>query len=360
LGTATESLYEACLLVAKNEASFPRLSTVLSVFTWLRWFFADRSALLAENLALRQQLAVLRRGSRPRLHAWDRCFWVVLARCFANWRSWLVLVKPATVVGWHRHGFRLFWRWKSRGKPGRPKIPRDVQNLIRRIATENPLWGVPRIQAELRLLGHDLAESTVARYVPRGRRPRSQTWKTFLRNHAEAIAAVDFFTVPTVTFRNLYVFVVLRIDRRQVVHFAVSERPHAAWVARQLREAFPFDTAPKYLIRDNDGIYGAETNRTLTMLGVEEVKITPRSPWQNGYVERFIGTLRRELFDHVIVLNERHLERLLAEFLDYHHDSRCHMALGGNSPNPRAVETVGAVKATPVLGGLHHRYRRTA
>ena len=333
---------------------------MISMFTFLRVCFSGRAALLAENLALRQQLSVLGRASRPRLHVRDRCFWIVLSQFFADWRSWLVLVKPETVIHWHRQGFRLFWRRKTRSKPGRPALPRDVQILIRRVASENPLWGVPRIRAELRLLGHDLAESTVAKYVPKARKPPSQTWKTFLRNHAGDIAAIDFFTVPTVTFRNLYVFLVLRHDRRRIVHFAVHEQPHAAWVAQQLREAFPFDQAPRYLIRDNDGIYGNETVRCLDALGIEEVKTAPGSPWQNAYAERVIGTLRRDLLDHVIVINEAHPERLLSDYLLYYHDSRCHQSLDGNSPNPRSIDPPenGPVVSIPMASGSHHCYRR--
>jgi putative transposase len=229
-----------------------------------------------------------------------------------------------------------------------------------RIAGENPLWGVPRIQAELCLLGHDLAESTVAKYKPKSRKPTSQTWKTFLKNHVGSLAAIDFFTVPTVTFRNLYVFLVLRHDRRRIVHFAVTEQPHAAWVAQQLREAFSFEEAPKYLIRDNDGVYGAETSRCLKSLGIEEIRITPRSPWQNAYAERVIGTIRRELLDHVIIWNERHFQKLIAEFLAYYHESRPHSSLENNCPVRRDIDPPenGDVVSIPMVGGLHHRYRR--
>lgn len=329
----------------------------------LRLVMARRTRLMAENLALRQQLATLHRQSpRPKLRAGDRFFWVLLLRWFRDWRSWLVIVQPDTVVGWHRQGYRLFWRWKSRGQPGRPKIPREVQVLIRQIATENPLWGIPRIQAELRLLGHELAEATVAKYVRRPRKPPSQTWKAFLHNHAYELASVDFFTVPTVTFRDLYVFVVLRHNRRRLVHFNITEHPNAVWVGQQLREAFPFDKAPRFLIRDNDGVYGDEVSRCLKTLGIEEVKTAPHSPWQNPYCERVIGTIRRELLDHVIVLNERHLRRLLSSYQEYYHRSRCHMALDDNSPDPREVETPdrGEVVSIPMAGGLHHRYHRAA
>jgi transposase InsO family protein len=337
------------------------MTFILLLLRLFRNLLASRGSLIAENLALRQQLAVLQpKAPRPKLGLWDRVFWVLLLRGFPDWKAWLVIVKPETVVRWHRTGFRLFWRWKSRGKPGRPMIPKDLQALIQHIADENPLWGIPRIQAELRLLGHDLAESTVAKYVDRPRKPPSQTWRFFLRNHVADIVAIDFFTVPTVTFRNLYVFLVLRHDRRRVVHFAVTEQPHAAWVAQHLKEAFPFDAAPRYLIRDNDGIFGPEVNRCLKNMGIEEVKTAPGSPWQNAFCERVIGTIRRELLDHVIVLNERHLERLLQNYLEYYHVARCHRSLDANSPDPREVEPPekGKVVSMPMVGGLHHRYRR--
>ena len=327
----------------------------------LRLAFIPRATLALEILSLRQQLAASQRtSSKPRFRHSERAFWVLLSRWCHDWRRWLVLIQPATVVRWHREGFRLFWRWKSRGKPGRPTVARDVQALIRRMAAENPLWGVPRIQAELRLLGHDLAESTVAKYVHRPRKPPSQTWRAFLNNHVGSIAAIDFFTVPTATFRNLYVLVVLGHERRRIVHFNVTDQPHAAWVAQQLREAFPFDEAPRFLIRDNDGVYGHKVVKCLDALGIEEVKTAPGSPWQNAYCERVIGTLRRDCLDHVIVLNEPHLRKILTSYLDYYHTARCHQSLDDNSPNPRAVEPPdkGDVIAIPMVGGLHHRYRR--
>ena len=340
------------------------MSMIQALFVLLRAFFGGRAALALENLALRQQLAVLHRSApRPKLRWRDRLFWVWLSRLWSGWREVLVLVKPETVVRWHRLGFRLFWRWKSRGRPGRPTMNREVRQLIRRMSRENPLWGAPRIRAELHLLGHDIAASTVAKYMTRRRdKPPSQTWRTFLRNHVGSLASIDFFVMPTVTFRLLYAFVVLRHDRRRVVHFNVTEHPTAVWVAQQLREAFPFDEAPRYLIRDRDGIYGVEVRRCLKSMGIEEVVIAPRSPWQNPFVERLIGTLRRELLDHVIVLNERHLRRLLRSYLEYYHQARCHRALDQNAPVPRAVEppTTGAVESVPMVGGLHHRYRRVA
>lgn len=324
----------------------------------------SRAALAAENLALRQQLAIYQpRAKRPRLRPRDRVFWAWLSRWWRGWRSALVIVQPATVVGWHRQGFRLYWRWKSRGGAnGRRRMDCRLQALIRRMLRENPLWGAPRIQAELRLFGHHVAESTVALYIDRRRKPPSPTWKAFLANHAKDIAAIDFFVVPTATFRLLYVFVVLSLDRRHVLHFNVTANPSAGWTAQQVVEAFPFDSVRRYLQRDRDGIYGDEFRRRVENLGSEEIISAPHSPWQNPYVERVIGTIRRECLDHVIVLNEAHLKRLLADYLAYYHRSRPHQSLDRNAPLPRQVEPPerGKVVAIPQVGGLHHRYMRRA
>jgi putative transposase len=337
---------------------------------WLKLLMAlargslvNRAALVAENLALRQQLAVLNRTApRPLLQTRDRCFWAVLSWLFTGWPSWLVIVQPATVVRWHQKGFRLFWRWKSSARRGRPPADREIRDLIRRMNRENATWGAPRITSELRLLGCTVAESTVAKYMHRPRRPPSQTWRTFLTNHVGSLASVDFFTVPTITFQILFVFVVLRHDRRRVVHVNVTAHPTAVWVAQQLREAFPFDEAPRYLIRDRDSIYGEEVRRTIRNLGIEEVVTAPRSPWQNPFVERLIGSIRRECLDHVIVLNARHLRRILSAYLDYYNTCRPHLSLERNSPAPRQVEPSdrGHVVAVPQVGGLHHRYQRVA
>src|SRR5262245_1880163 len=251
------------------------MNWICALVMYLRALLRGRLALAAENLALRQQLAVLHRSvPKPKLHDRDRRFWILLARLWSGWQSALLIISPATVVRWHRQGFRYYWRWKSRGQPGRPQIDAEARQLIRRLNRDNPLWGAPRIQAELRLLGHDLAESTVAKYMSRRRdRPPSQTWKTFLHNHVGALAAIDFCVVPTVTFRLLYCFIVLCHDRRRVVHFNVTTQPTSQWTAQQVVQAFPFDEAPRYLIRDRDGIYGAAFRRRIHNLGIEEVVI---------------------------------------------------------------------------------------
>ena len=248
------------------------------------------------------------------------------------------------------------------GKPGRPAIEREIRDLIRRMSRENPTWGAPRILSELLLLGHDVAEATVAKYMVRTRKPPSQTWRTFLDNHVPDIAACDFFTVPTVTFRVLYVFIVLRHDRRQVVHFNVTTNPYAEWTAQQIINAFPYEEAPGFLIRDRDDIYGDHFTKRVEGLGIEEVPTAPRSPWQNPYCERVIGSIRRECLDHMIVLNERHLYRILTDYFDYYHHSRPHLSLDRNSPTPRDVEapSLGEVVSIPQVGGLHHRYTRAA
>jgi transposase InsO family protein len=274
----------------------------------------------------------------------------------------LLIVQPETVISWHRQGFRLYWRWKSRTKQGRPCVDREICDLIRRMSHENPTWGAPRIQSELALLGYTVAESTVARYMTRSPKPPSQTWRAFLANHMKQTAAIDFFTVPTVTFRVLFCFILLSHDRRRILHFNVTEHPTQEWAAQQIVEAFPYDTAPGFLIRDNDGIYGEFFRERVKNMGIDEVRIAPRSPWQNPYAERVIGSIRRECLDHIIVLNEDHLRRILTEYFAYHHEARTHLSLDRNSPTLRKVcpPEQGSVVAKSYLGGLHHCYTRAA
>ena len=339
------------------------MSVLHVFFVLIRNVVADRAELVTENLALRQQLAILEHKSkRPRLRKRDRIFWAWLSRFWSNWRSALLIVQPETVVRWHQQGFKLYWRWKSRKKPGRPKIDAEIRNLIRRMSLENATWGSPRIQSELALLGYTVDQSTVDKYMFRHRKPPSQTWRTFLANHVPDIASIDFFVVSTATFRILYCFIVLRHNRRCVAHFNVTAHPTARWTGQQIVNAFPYDEAPRFLIRDRDGIYGHDFRERVKHMGIEEVVTAPRSPWQNPYAERVIGSIRRECLDHVIVLNEDHLRRILSSYFEYYHESRTHLSLERNSPVPRRVEhpSEGKVIAIPQVGGLHHRYRRAA
>jgi len=326
-------------------------------------FFKTRRRLAIEVLALRHQLGVLKRSvKRPRLTNADRGLWVLLSRRWANWRDALIIVNPDTVIRWHRAGFRKYWAWRSQPKGGRPAIDPQIRALIRRMATAN-MWGAPRIHGELLELGIRVSEATVSKYMPRRRNPPSQTWRSFLENHVDRLVSVDFFTVPTVFFDVLYVFVVLAHHRRRILHVNVTGNPSEAWTGLQMTNAFPWDTAPRYMLRDRDGIYGAVFRHRMEGMGVNEVLIAARSPWQSPYVERVIGTLRRELLDHVIVVSERHLRRLLGRYLDdYYHPCRTHLSLGKDSPAGREVAQpgMGDVIELPVVGGLHHRYTRRA
>ena len=326
--------------------------------------FRGRAVLQLELLALRHQLATIERTSpRPSLRLADRLLWVILSRILPNWREVLVIVKPETVVGWHRKGFRLYWTWKSRRRrDGRPTVPLEARDLIRRMSRENPLWGAPRIHGELLKLGIEVSQATVSKYIKNLPRPPSQTWLTFLRNHIHCSASMDFFVLPTATFRLLFVLIVLHHDRRRIVHIGVTAHPTATWIKQQMTEAFPWDTAPRYMIRDRDGVYGLEVRARIKAMGIDEVLTAPRSPWQNPYVERVIGSIRRECLDHVIVLSERHLRRVFHSYLDYYHESRTHLSLNKDSPVPRPIQPAetGKVIAFPQVGGLHHRYERLA
>jgi transposase InsO family protein len=326
--------------------------------------FRSRAALQLEILALRHQIAVLQRSvKRPKLTPADRLLWAGLCTVWQDWKSWVFIMKASTVVGWHRKGFRLFWTWKiRRGKLGRPTVPKEVRDLIRTMSRENPLWGAPRIHGELLKLGIEIGETSVGKYMVRGRKPPSQTWRTFLENHVKSLVSVDFFAVPTIRFQILYVFLVLAHDRRRIVHFAVTAHPTAEWTAQQMREAFPWDTAPQYLLRDRDRIFGKDFVDQVKAMGIKQALSAPRSPWQRAYVERVIGTIRRECLDHMIVFSERCLQRHLQSFVDYYHRSRTHLALEKDSPEPRPIQPAvsGRIIAIPEVGGLHHRYERRA
>jgi putative transposase len=336
---------------------------VVSVLLSLRSLVRSRAALHLEILALRHQLHVVERSRRPRLRltAADRLLWVWLSGIWTEWRPALVLVQPATVVAWHRRGFRLFWTWKSRHRTGRPTLPADVRMLIRTMSQANPLWGAPRIHGELRKLGITLSQSTVAKCMVRRRRPPSQTWRTFCANHVGQIMATDFFVVPTATYRLLFVLVILAHERRRVVHVAVTDHPTSAWTAQQLRNAFPYEECPAYLLHDRDGAFTGFAG-TLAAMQIQEVVTAPRSPWQNAYVERFIGSIRRECLDHVIAVSAAGLQRVVKDYVAYYMRSRTHLSLDKDSPTPRPVmpPTAGRIVAVPEVNGLHHRYDRAA
>jgi transposase InsO family protein len=321
--------------------------------------FRSHVAREAEMAFLRQQLLVLKRSAptRLRLRTADRLIFVWLYRRFPSLLGAAVIFKPETLVRWHRSGFRLYWRWKSRRRVGRPAVPNDIRDLVRTISRDNPLWGAPRIHGELLKLGIDIAQSSVAKHLPRRRGSPSPGWRAFLRNH---IAAVDLFVVPTIGFKLLYGLVILRLQRRRLVWTNVTANPTADWIARQVTEAFPWDEAPRYLIRDRDTSYGAAVTRRLRAMGIRDRPITPRSPWQNGHVERLIGSIRRECLDHVVVFGERHLRELLPNYATYYNAARTHLALDKDAPLYRPTQTVGRIASVSWLGGLHQQYVRMA
>jgi len=320
----------------------------------------SRARLEAEILLLRHQLNLALRHAPPRvpLRGWDRAFMIWMVRLWPSLLGVVQVVQPETVLRWHRAGFRIYWRWKSRRRVGRPRINRGLRDLIRRMSEENPLWGASRIHGELLMLGFEVAQSTVSKYMVRGRRPPSQSWKTFLRNHADAIAAIDLCVVPTVTYERLFAFLVVGHDRRRLLWIEVTRHPTAEWLARQITEAFPWATMPKYLIRDNDGAYGHVFAARVGAMGIRDRPIAPRSPWQNGIAERLIGTLRRECLDHVLVLGERHLRRVLLAYAKYYNQTRPHRSLQKDAPLQRTIQRIGEITAVPILGGLHHQYVR--
>lgn len=325
-----------------------------------------RRSLILENLALRQQLVLLkRRHPRPCLGALDKLFWVAARQFWSGWKQSLIVVTPETVVRWHGAGFRLYWRLISRVRrqAGRRQTSQEVRNVIFRMVAENPTWGAPRIHGELLMLGFEVSERTISRWMKRAQRSpdRAQRWMAFLRNHREAIAAMDFFTVPTVAFRVLYCFFVIGHDRRRILHLNVTRHPTGSWIIQQLREAFPFESAPKYLIFDRDAKYGLDITTAVRSLDVNPVRTSFGSPWQNGVAERWVGSCRRDLLDHVIAMNERHLKRLLSDYVCYYHQDRTHLGLGKGTPNGRTRSRAsGRILSQERLGGLHHRYARAA
>jgi putative transposase len=340
-------------------------TSLLSALFGIRSWFRTRAALQIEILALRHQLTVLKRSQRGRLrlHSADRLLWVWLSRFWSNWRSALLIVKSETVIAWRRKGFRIYWTWKShQAAPGRPTVALEVRDLIRKMSLANPLWGAPRIHGELLKLGIELSQATVAKYMARRQKPPSQAWRTFLNNHVKDLVSTDFFVVPTLSFRVLFVFLVLAHHRRRVLHFNVTAHPTSGWTAQQIAEAFPWDSAPRYLLHDRDSIYGGPFRQRVRGMGVREVLTAPRSPWQNPYAERLIGSIRRECLDHIVVFSESSLRRTLKSYFDYYLHARTHLALSKDTPEPRAIQPpqLGQVVEVPEVGGLHHRYQRRA
>lgn len=321
-----------------------------------------RRDLAFENLLLRQQLAVLKeRGVRPQLSQADRSFWVLISMIWPRWRDVLHVVRPETVIRWHREGFRRHWA-RNCQKVGRPPIDPKIRVLIRRMCKANPLWGAPRIHGELLKLGIDVSEAVVSKYMIREPKAPSQSWRTFLENHATDIFAIDFLTVSTATFRVLFVLVILSHDRRKIIHVNVTEQPTADWTARQVQEAIGLNYTPHFLLRDNDAIYGRLFRQRVATLGLVEVTTALRSPWQNPYVERVIGSIRRECLDHTIIIGERHLRRVIANYVRYYNRSRTHLSLEKDAPDPRPIHGFrqGKIVQRPHCGGLHHEYWRQA
>src|SRR5882724_5536286 len=325
------------------------------------WMVVDlirsRATLEAEIWTLRQQINVLRRTAPRKLSfcAVDRMIFVGLYRMFPKICDALAIVKPDTVARWHRAGFRSYWRWKSRHRCGRPPVSLEIRRLIREMSIADPLWGAPRIHGELLKLGMDIGQTSVAKYMARRRGPPSQGWKTFLRNHADGIAAMDLFVVPTISFRLLYGLLIMGHGRRQIRWLGVTAHPTAEWIANQLTEACGWEQIPRYLIRDRDGAYGEIFQRRARSIGIRDRPTSPRSPWQNAYVERLIGSIRRECLDRMIVFGEAHLRRIISGYAAYYNASRTHRSLNKDAPLHRAIERLGAVVSRPFLGGLHHQ-----
>ena len=341
------------------------MNSVLSfVIIFLMGAFRSRLSLQLEIAALRHQLSVYQRAHRrPAIASSDRFLWSVLARVWRGWRDALFLVQPRTVIRWQRKRFRAYWRGLSYGDcRGRPSISPELRTLIRRMWQANPTWGSPRIVGELQMLGFDIAKSTVEKDRPKLRKPPSPSWRTFLQQHMRNTVAIDFFTVPAVRFRVLFVLIVLSHDRRKIVHFNMTEHPTAEWTAQQLVEAFPWEPPPRYLMRDRDAIYGKYFRNRARSLGMKECPIAPRSPWQNPYAERVIGSIRRECLDHTVVLNERHLKQTLHSYFAYYHQLRPHQSLEMDSPDGRPVHSpeMGEIIEFPAVYGLHHAYLRKA
>jgi len=333
-----------------------------SLFLFFLGFFRSKSQLQLEVIYLRKQIEILHRTCpKVKTKKTDRLFFGFMKNFLSTWKENLFIVKPETLIKWHREGFRIYWKWISKKKYGRPKTNKEIRDLIKQIANENPLWGVPRIHVELLKLGFSVSQSTVQRYIPkRGGRTTGQRWKTFLRNHSKEIISIDFLTVPTINLKLVHVLVIIEHHRRKIVHVNVTKNPTAEWTLQQIRNfLFAYDM-PKYLIRDRDGKYGHLFSEGISHLGIKQIITSYRSPWQNGYVERVIGSIKRECLDHVIILNEVHLRNVLAEYLSYYNKYRTHLGINKDSPDGRPVQKTGKIEKFPAVNGLHHCYFRQA
>ncbi|MCP4410626.1 MAG: transposase family protein [Gammaproteobacteria bacterium] len=336
------------------------VSLLVYISTWLR----THRSMRIEIVALRHQLSVYQRSvRRPIIEPEDRVIWPWIARRWSGWKEALIIVQPRTVMAWQRKRFRAYWTKLSRaGKVDRPALSKEVRALIVRMSKSNPGLGSPRIVGELQKLGIQVAKSAVEKYRVRCRKPPSPTWKAFIDNHLKDLVSIDFFTVSTVKFKVLFVLIVLAHHRRKVIYFNVTEHPTSQWTAQQIVEAFPWDTAPRYLLRDRDKVYGTDFRKRVRSLDIEEILTAPRSPWQSPYVERTIGSIGRECLDNVIILNERHLKRVISNYLDYYRRWRTHLSLEMDAPDPRPIQgpEIGRVVELPEVGGLHHHYERLA
>lgn len=332
------------------------------LFAFLFNSLKTRTQLQLEVLYLSKQLDILKRNSpKVQIKNNERLFFCMLKKYLPTWRQKTIIVRPETVIRWHRNAFRYYWKWISNPQNGRPKIEREIISLIKRTAQENPLWGVPRIHGELIKIGVKISQSTVQRYLPKkNRKPTGQSWKTFLKNHSTGIIAIDFLTVPTINFKLLHVLVIIEHGRRKLLHFNVTTNPNAAWILQQIRNLLFEGWAPKYLIRDRDKRYGLVFSNGLKNLGIKQVITAYRSPWQNGYVERVIGSIKRECLDNVIVINETHLRTILTEYISYYNKYRTHIGINKDSPEGRAIQSDGDIESIPILNGLHHVYFRRA
>lgn len=340
---------------------FSRMAELLQlIWSALTGLFRSGASRESEIAALRRQLNVLHRQSpkRPTFSALDRLIFIVLFRIAPGVRNILKIVEPETVVRWHRSSFRQFWRWKSRSRRGRPQVPSDVRQLIREMSLANPLWGAPRIHGELLRLGIEIDQTSVAKYMAKRRKRPSQGWRTFLRNHADGVAAIDLFVVPTLTFSLLYGLLIMRHDRRRILWLGVTAYPTAEWIPRQLDEACGWEETPIYLIRDRDGAYGDVFKRRLRAMGIRDKPTAPRSPWRNGHCERLIGSIRRECLDHIVIVGEQHLRQILLSYLNYYNGARTHLALSKDAPISRTVQSIGTIRSTPILGAMHRQYAR--